>query len=141
MDNAISTANWSDRYLTIPYIDGGRDIAIGLDCWGLVRGVLHQHFNTPLLKDFGNIHADDKANMTKAYGQVKKAFLPCSPIKGAVAAGFNGRLLIHVGVVVEANGLKVLHTSSKHGMCRCSLRHFERLFSHVKYYAYQQGEC
>lgn len=128
---------WSDSYLTVPYVDGGRDVDIGLDCWGLVRDVLHQHFKQPLLKTFGSIQAADKVNMTKAYSEVKKAFKPCTPVVGAIAAGFNDQSLIHVGVVVEANGLKVLHTSSKYGMCRCTIRNFNRLFSTVKYYAYK----
>jgi hypothetical protein len=135
MDNSVNSY-WSDDYLTIPYVDGGRDAAIGLDCWGLVRDVLHKHFKQPLLKTFGTIPASDKANMTKAYCEVKKAFKPCAPVVGAIAAGFNGESLIHVGVVVEANGLKILHTSSKYGMCRSNIRNFNRLFLKVKYYEY-----
>lgn len=130
--------HWSDSYLTIPYIDGGRDPVIGLDCWGLVRDVLHHHFALPLLKDYGGIHADDKTNMTRAYCKVKNSFLPCEPKNGAIAAGFNATALIHVGVVTDANGLHVLHTSSRHGMSKCSVRHFNRLFSKVKYYEYNQ---
>ena len=133
-----TNGHWSDSYLTIPYVDGGRDPVIGLDCWGLCRDILHRQFEQPLLKDFGNIHADDKANMTAAYRQVKQAFLPCLPKNGAIAAGFNGSALIHVGVVLENNGLQVLHTSSKHGMSKCSVRRFNRLFSKVKYYAYDK---
>lgn len=139
VNNKAANANdhWSDDYLTIPYVDGGRDAAIGLDCWGLVRDVLHKHFALPLLNDFGLIHADDKANMTRAYQQVKNAFSPCHPIAGAIAAGFNGSALIHVGVVIDVNGLHVLHTSSKHGMSKSRVRRFNRLFSEVKYYAYK----
>jgi|GEM_PF-1833424 len=137
MGNAISLANWSDSYLTVPYVDGGRDVATGLDCWGLVRDVLHQHFNLPLLNDFGSIHADDKSNMTNAYHKTKSNFVECQPKAGAIIAGFKGELLIHVGVVVETNGLYVLHTSKRHGMSKCSVRHFNRLFSQVKYYAYK----
>lgn len=130
--------HWSDDYLTISYIDGGRDPDIGLDCWGLCRDILHRHFDKPLLKGFGNIHANDKANMTTAYRQVKKDFLPCSPKDGAIAAGFNGSALIHVGVVIEASGLHVIHTSSRLGMSKCSVRHFNRLFSKVIYYDYKK---
>lgn len=134
-------SHWSDNYLTIPYVDGGRDASIGLDCWGLCRDVLHQHFNLPLLNDFGSIHADDKPNMTNAYhAQIKgskPSFIECQPKAGAIVAGFKGDLLIHVGVVLEVNGLHVLHTSKRHGMSKCSVRHFNRLFSQVKYYAYK----
>ena len=137
VNNSFVSQHWADSYLTIPYVDGGRDPVIGLDCWGLVRDVLYQHFKLPLLKDFGGIHADDKASMTRAYRHLKNAFSPCNPIEGAIAAGFNGDALIHVGVVVEINGLHVLHTSSKHGMSKCSVRRFNRLFSKVKYYVYK----
>lgn len=136
MVNANVNGHWADNYLTIPYVDGGRDAAVGLDCWGLVRDVLHNHFSLPLLNDFGGVHADDKVSMTRAYRHIKNAFAPCAPKAGAIAAGFNGDALIHVGVVIEINGLQVLHTSSKHGRSKCSVRRFNRLFSKVKYYAY-----
>jgi cell wall-associated NlpC family hydrolase len=134
---AISGGHWSDDYLAIAYVDGGRCAATGLDCWGLVRDVLHQHFQQPLLNDFGNIHADDKPNMTNAYHQTKSSFVECQAKPGAIIAGFKGALLIHVGVVIETNGLHVLHTSSRHGMSKCPVRRFNRLFSQVKYYAYK----
>jgi hypothetical protein len=137
MVNANVYNHWSDNYLTIPYIDGGRDATVGLDCWGLVRDVLHQHFDVPLLKAFGGIHAEDKSNMTRAYRQIKNVFTQCKPSLGAIAAGFNGDALIHVGVVLESNGLQVLHTSSKHGVSKCSVRQFNRLFLQVEYHAYK----
>ena len=137
MVNTNENRHWSDDYLTIPYVDGGRDASVGLDCYGAVRDVLHKYFAVPLLNAFGFIHADDKVNMTRAYRHVKKAFVPCAPKAGVIAAGFNGDALIHMGVVIETNGLQVLHTSSKHGMSKCSVRRFNRLFSKVKYYAYK----
>jgi cell wall-associated NlpC family hydrolase len=137
MDNFVS--HWSDIYLTIPYVDGGRNAAVGLDCWGLVRDVLHQHFNLPLLNDFGLIKAHDKPSMTHAYDLTKSQFIECKAKNGAIAAGFKGSALIHVGVVLENNSLQVLHTSSKHGMSKCSVRNFNRLFSKVKYYAYKSN--
>jgi cell wall-associated NlpC family hydrolase len=137
-NKVINSGHWSDSYLMIPYVDGGRNAAVGLDCWGLVRDVLYQQFDLPLLNNFGLIHADDKVNMTLAYQQVKSVFSPCTPVSGAIAAGFNGSALIHVGLVLENNGLQVLHTCSKHGMSKCSVRRFNRLFAEVKYYVYNQ---
>ena len=137
MDNPINP-EWVDNYLTTPYLDGGRDPDVGVDCWGSVRYVLHKFFEVPLLKAFGSIQAEDKASMTKAYREIKKTFTPCEPKPGAIAAGFNGVLLIHVGVVIEENGLKVLHTGAKLGMSKSKIRDFNRLFLKVKYYEYNQ---
>ena len=39
---------WSAPYIGIPYADRGRDPAIGLDCWGLVRHVLHDEMQADL---------------------------------------------------------------------------------------------
>ncbi|NRA56230.1 MAG: phage tail protein [Gammaproteobacteria bacterium] len=130
-----AASHWSDRYLTIPYIDGGRTAA-GLDCWGLCREVLHQQFGLPKLDGFGSISPDDKTAITRAYHQIEPQFIESAPIPGAIAAGFKGDLLIHVGIVVESNGLKILHTSSRHGPSKISLRTFYRLFSRVKCYVY-----
>lgn len=37
-----------DRYVGIPYADKGRDPAIGLDCWGLVRWFYAEEFGLHL---------------------------------------------------------------------------------------------
>lgn len=36
------------KYLGLPFVDGGRDPAVGLDCWGLVKHVLNQEFEIEL---------------------------------------------------------------------------------------------
>jgi hypothetical protein len=76
--------------------------------------------------------------MTRAYKEIKNTFAPCLPKSGAIAAGFNGKLLIHVGVVIDESGLKVLHTGSKLGISKSKTRDFNRLFLKVKYYEYNR---
>lgn len=39
---------WSDRYVGIPYEDHGRDILVGLDCWGLVMEVYRNELGVKL---------------------------------------------------------------------------------------------
>ena len=39
---------WVRNYIGIPYLKNGRDRYKGLDCWGLVRCVLHEQFNLTL---------------------------------------------------------------------------------------------
>ncbi len=127
--------NQFDSYLTVPYVDGGRSMA-GFDCWGLVRDILHRHYNHPLLESFGHIAADDKQRLTGAYHQVQHKFLPSTAKDGCIAACFKRGLLLHVGVVVEQNGLHIYHTGRKHGPLKARLEAFESLFFRVEYYAY-----
>lgn len=40
----MADIGWCSKYVGIPFVEGGRDPAIGLDCWGLYRYVLVDHF-------------------------------------------------------------------------------------------------
>ncbi|MEY8251977.1 MAG: NlpC/P60 family protein [Colwellia sp.] len=123
-----------NQYFTVPYVDGGRDIAVGLDCWGLVRHVFHHEFNGPWLDVFSN-----SSRYTKNHQDFKKSvpsFKPCSAKAGALACCFinknNNLIFNHVGICVAEN--TVLHTASGHGVKSCSVRAFNRLAVVVKYY-------
>ncbi|MCL1126438.1 NlpC/P60 family protein [Shewanella surugensis] len=132
--------HWINQYMSCPYVDCGRDLNYGLDCWGLVRDVLQKQFGVPLLASFGMIYPDDKTGMTQGFKHVVKTFKPQKgPVAGSVATGFSGSNLIHVGVCVESNGLKVLHTSRRHGPSSHSVTHFQRLFHNVVYYHYDSN--
>lgn len=128
-----------DDYLSIPYVDGGRD-GCGLDCWGLVRDVLHAHFGVPLLASFGHVSPDDKPGMTGGYHQVVNGFVPGACVPGAVACGFRGDCLVHVGVVVNNGRLQVLHTSRKSGPGMLDPRAFRRLFERTEFYEYRDAK-
>ena len=43
---------WVASYVGIPWLWGGRDLSVGVDCWGLARGVLRDQFgkSLPLFK-------------------------------------------------------------------------------------------
>ena len=126
-------------YLVIPYVDGGRNEK-GLDCWGLVRDVLHSHFEHPLFKSFGNVHPDNKKAMHSSFEYVVPEFKPSKIEPGTVAAGLRNNCLIHVGVVVFIDGrLKVLHTSRRHGVALNTIREFNRLFPQVVFYQYDRN--
>ncbi|WP_444886471.1 NlpC/P60 family protein [Microbulbifer sp. JMSA008] len=129
--------SWINDYLTVPYVDGGRGMH-GFDCWGLVRDVLHRQFNTPLLESFGHVCPDDKPLLTDSYLQVVPDFLPgpCKP--GAVACGFHGDCLIHVGIVINNGQTQVLHTGRQYGKpLLTSPRAFRRLFQRCEYFHYE----
>lgn len=126
--------NISD-YLTVPYVDGGRDLC-GLDCWGLVRHVLHAQFGLPLFESFGHVSPDDKQAMTECYQHIVKTFVPGRCVPAAIACGFRGDCLIHVGVVVDNGVLQVLHTGRQYGPALQSPRTFRRLFERTEFYEY-----
>lgn len=133
-------AGWVNDYLAVPYRDGGRDCA-GFDCWGLVRHVLHSHYGLPWLESFGHVSPDDKQHLTDSYQQVVPAFVPGACVPGAVACGFRGACLIHVGVVVNSGGQPmVLHTSRRHGPTLQSPRAFRRLFERTAFFEYSHAK-
>lgn len=120
--------------MTVPYVDGGRDLS-GLDCWGLVRLVRHHHHGLPLLESFGRVLPDDKAGMTRGYHDLVAGFVETAPVDGAIACHFLGDALWHVGVVVDECGLKVLHTGRKQARPSLTrLAEFERMAMVTRYY-------
>lgn len=125
-----------EDYLSVPYVDGGRDMT-GLDCWGQSRLVLHNVFNKPLFKSFGHVSPDDKTNLTHSYAQIVDQFKPCQPKEQAIACGFRGQSLIHMGLCVLVDGqLQILHTSRRKGPSIVKIADFKRLFFEVKFYEY-----
>lgn len=133
-----------EKYLTIPYVDGGRDIAVGLDCWGLARHVLHEDFGCPLFESFASVTRSSPDQMTAGYCESVDAFSLCEPKAGAVACCFYGDnetempVFHHVGVCI--NDYQVLHTSSKKGASIVSIRAFKRLAMNVKFYEYKDSK-
>lgn len=97
-------------YLDAVYVDGGRGDG-QYDCWGLVRAVLHEQFDTPLYRSFGSVEPRNKTLLTSSAQKIMKQFTPIDgPQAGAVACGYIGRRIVHIGVCVRADGfLKVLH--------------------------------
>jgi cell wall-associated NlpC family hydrolase len=127
-----------ETYLTVPYVDGSRDIANGLDCWGMARHVLHYEFSLPLLESFGGVDRKMRTLMTDGFEKSAPDFKECLQKAGAVACCFyrgnNMDIFHHVGVCI--NDRDVLHTSSKKGPHVSSIRAFKRLSYVVKFYEY-----
>ena len=57
--------NWWDRYVGIPFVDGGRD-AKGLDCWGLVRLVYLDRLGA-VLDNYAEIPARNLIEASRAF--------------------------------------------------------------------------
>lgn len=103
-----------EKYLTCPYLDAGRSLA-GLDCWGqllLVRAEL----GCQPLPSLGGVTRHTVRTMGSQYAEVSNGLEVCEPEVGAIAAVFRGALFVHVGIVIEIDGiLAVLETNPASG--------------------------
>jgi cell wall-associated NlpC family hydrolase len=122
-----------NRYLSAPYKDGGRG-PLAYDCYGLCIDVRNKLYGLPLLPSLGGVGREKLRANTRAYAEIRQVMEACDPQPGAIASAFRGKHLVHVGVVVEADGqLKVLDTNP--GGARIStLRAFESEYPLVVYY-------
>lgn len=126
-----------NRYLEVPYIKFGRTME-GADCYGLVRMARHDLLGLPLLPLHDSVSPDDKKEMTETSREIVKheGLIPCAFKVGAIATAWVGRLCIHVGLVIEADGrLWVLETDQKKGPCLTMPNKFEARYTNVIYYA------
>lgn len=113
-----------DRFATWQYRDDA-------NCWDYVREYLLEYTNIPAhdLPKFG-IHPSNKRKMTSAANRVVSTFRNTPPVDYAIACHYMGKVLYHVGVVV--NG-KVIHTGEKTGTVSEAIKSFERRASITKY--------
>lgn len=109
-------AHWAERYLTVPFVDGGRSVK-GADCWGLVCTVYRECLGITL-PVYGDIGAEETLRIRRAMkeGVVSGTWRRVSdPVDFDVAGMLlpNGERLGHVGIVVSGYG--VLHTEKAGG--------------------------
>lgn len=103
-----------EKYLAVPYVDGGRTMAGG-DCWFLTCAV-REEMGLPGLPSLGGTTRHTPLAMAHEYERVSAGLEVCEPCEGAIAAVFRGKLMIHVGVVVTIDGrLAVLETNPASG--------------------------
>lgn len=124
-----------NRYLMTVYAPGGRG-PDAFDCWGMVRDARYELFGRTLLPSYGAINPQNKRALTRACGAVVVQHLQeCSPRVGAIAAGWAGRICVHVGLLVDIDGqLAVLETDEPTGPCLTRLYQFESRYTRVTYY-------
>lgn len=123
------------HYLKTAYRRYGRGPEV-FDCWGLVRDARVQMFGKSLLASYGDVGGQKAREMTAAVNDTIQHHLkPSGPVPGAIAMGWRGRLCVHVGIVVEADGRRwVLETDEPTGPVLTRIRDFEFRFLKVTYY-------
>lgn len=127
-----------DSYSSVPYLDFGRKIEEGLDCWGMARHVLHVEFKKPLLQDFASVSRHCSNEIQGCFDNSIGLFKECLPKEGALACCFlksgDHEIFHHVGVCINEH--EVFHTTSAHGPQVLSVRAFKRLSLVVRFYEY-----
>ena len=100
--------SWLARYIGARYRDGARGEVVGgvaeYDCWSLARAVRHEVYGKVLLPSWGLIRNSQPREFARAREAVAARMEVCAPELGAVATVFRGRLVTHIGVVVEVDG-------------------------------------
>lgn len=121
-----------NHYLGAQYVEGGR-VWPEIDCYGMVLAV-RKDLGLP---DWPEWHGVTKeGNGLHTVGTAFACTLErCEPEQGAMACCFTGSMLIHVAVVVEADGLlHAIEVNARRGTTCLPLRRFARRFVKVEYY-------
>lgn len=104
---------WWAQYVGAPFAAGGRGPQY--DCWGLIVAIYRRHLGI-VLPDYGEISAHDLARVARemATGKDGDGWRPVDvPQAFDVAlmrSGRGGRLVVHVGVMVD--GRRLLHVEA-----------------------------
>lgn len=123
-----------NRYLASIYRDGGRG-PVEYDCWGLARAVRNEIYGCSLLREWGYVDPNSKRQVTGAWKKALPLLERSQPSLGALACVFRGRLLLHLGVIVDADrGLSVLETLPATGPRILPISRFERIYQCVEYW-------
>jgi len=116
---------WWGRYVGLPFLDGGRDLS-GLDCWGLVRMVYAERLGVAL-PEYGEISAKDLVRVARAMEVGKNdgwqtVSVPQALDVALMRSGQGGRLVVHVGVMVDNR--RVLHVEQATAAVVVPVSHF-----------------
>lgn len=128
--------SWPEQYLGIPWQSGGRQLATGLDCWGLLRHIYSVEFGIELSEHavpLGTLAGMDDVleaeKLTYAWFEVD-GVIPGDVVALGNACGFS-----HVGVYVEIPEPSLIHIVRDKTSCIVSLRNLLRQgFHRIKYY-------
>ena len=95
---------WSNKYIGIPFKDGGRD-SNGLDCWGLVRLVYKNEYNINLPSFTASYTTvDDTDRVQELIDQYKEGWTQIAePKEGSIVLFKTMGSVTHVGVSIGSN--------------------------------------
>lgn len=124
--------HWAAQYIGRPWINGGRDIESGVDCWGLLRHIYQHHYCIDLPAFLG-VDAKDNLAVARLISQRECWSELKTPIEGCAVALSKNKILHHVGVYVcgrvlhamECQGIVSQTTSTLATMGWTTIRYFQ----------------
>lgn len=127
-----------EKFLLTRYVEGGRG-PVDYDCWGMTRDAKHALFGGRLMPTCADAAPGLLPVITRTVERVAADFgmrQERQPSAGMVATAWMGRVCVHVGLVVGANGgIRILETDKPTGPCLTRVAQFEARYSKVVYYA------
>ena len=128
---------WAEKYVGLPFIDGGRDWK-GVDCWGLCKLVL-EHECGITVPSYGDISAEELIKVAKEVAG-ESAKEPWHPIIHAqtfdVAVMHRRRSPVHVGIMASAN--HVLHVERATLTVLVPIKHPTVAFRSIAYFRHRE---
>jgi hypothetical protein len=127
---------WSNKYINIPFKDGGRDIS-GCDCWGLVRLVYQQEFSIDLPSFSGEYDVNDPKLLHDKIAQHKEGWETLAePEPGCIVLFRMFGSESHIGVAVSST--QFLHAREKYASAIENFSSTEWKNRIVGYYKYRE---
>jgi cell wall-associated NlpC family hydrolase len=107
----VST-HWTEQFLGIPFLLGGRDPSKGLDCWGLLREVYLKVLNIQLPNEASEAAVNDRRHHEFYLQQMDSGNWTRTetPEDGDMVALGRGREVHHTGIYIASKPPCILHS-------------------------------
>lgn len=132
--------HWTEQYLGLPWLTGGRDPFKGLDCWGLLCLVYRNEWGIRLSKHAAILSTREGTGVLAAEQASNQwTRLPLGEVEDGDAVVFTNHSLSHVGVFVNANGEpSILHAATRKLSSIVPLSVASQGFTEVAFYRHAQ---
>lgn len=128
--------HWTEPYIGIPWLSGGRESVTGLDCWGLLCHVYAREYGITLAPYTEHVEGCPQVFEPLLAELVTQHWKPTdSPQDGdAVAVGRKDRLS-HVGLYVQLREPAILHSQVNNLSSIITLRLLRKTgWTNIKFY-------
>lgn len=107
--------HWAAKYVGIPYEAGARG-PVNYDCWGIIQ-LIYQQEKGIVLPELAGLSAEKLAEIHNAIVVESQSWIDVAvPTEGCVVCMSTGSIMHHVGVFIESNGGRVLHSKPGHNV-------------------------